>query len=226
MMFMSGGKGWRPYHYRRLCRTGRKHLIQILLWSPETDFPNILVYILYVHFYKWSTNNFYFMLKSSEPSLNNNKNLSANFRNNPGGVVLFVRKQQWFTVCETVASFSLFPQATFFSKSLGNIFYVVHYSLLAAYRRMISSPSTLVATLFTSHVETALVDQSAQLKKVNIRSLVTSHMEDLEQWLRMSPPVLNLGQSCSTIINIFAINGALREKHKGSKINLWGIRWE
>lgn len=46
---------------------------------------------------------------------------------------------------------------------------------------MISSPSTLVATLFTSHVETALVDQSAQLKKVNIRSLVTSHMEDLEQ---------------------------------------------
>lgn len=80
-----------------------------------------------------------------------------------------------------MACFSLFPQATFFYKSLGNISYVVYYSLLAAYRRMISSPSTLVATLFTSHVETALVDQSAQLKKVNIRALVTSHMEDLEQ---------------------------------------------
>lgn len=45
---------------------------------------------------------------------------------------------------------------------------------------MISSSSTLGGTLFTSHVETALVEQTAQLKKVNIRALVTSHMEDLE----------------------------------------------
>lgn len=166
------------------------------------------------------------MLENSEPSLNNNKSLSANFTNNPGGVVLFVQQQRWFTVCQTVAYFSLFPHTTFFSKSLGNISYVVYYSLLAVYRRTISSPLTLVATLFTSHVETALVGQTAQLKKVNIRSLVTSHMEDLEQWLRMSPQVLNLGQSCSTIINVFAINGSSREKYKGYKITLWGIRWE
>lgn len=167
-----------------------------MLWSPETEYffiLNIMVYILYVHFYKWTINNFFL---------------------------------RWFTVCEIVACFSLFPYVTFFSKSLGNISYVVYYSLLAAYRRMISSPSTLVATLFTSHVETAPVDQSAQLKIANIRSLVTSHMEDLKQWLRMSPQVLNLGQSCSTIVNLFAVNGALMEKHKGSKINLWGIWWE
>lgn len=118
----------------------------------------------------------------------------------------------------------LVSTCNFFSKSLGNISYVAYYSLLAAYTRIISSPSILVATLFTSHVETALVDQSAQLKKVNIRSLVTSHMEDLEQRLRMSTQVLNLGQSYSTIINVFAINGALREKYKASKISLWGIR--
>lgn len=62
---------------------------------------------------------------------------------------------------------------------MGNFSDVVYYSLQAAYGRMISNP---VAILFISHVKTAL-DQSAQLKKQNIRALVASHMEDLEKLL-------------------------------------------
>lgn len=59
---------------------------------------------------------------------------------------------------------------------MGNFSDVVYYSLLAAYGRMISNPVTI---LFMSHVKTA--HQSAQLKKLNIKVLVASHMEDLEK---------------------------------------------
>lgn len=224
MMFMSGGRGSVCYHCRHLDRTGRKHFIYRYCCDPQKQkeyffILDILVYILYVHFYKWSTNNFYLMLKNSEPSLNNNKSLNANFTNNPGGVVLFVRQQRWFTVCETVACFHM----RLVSLNLWEIFLMLF--IILCYQP--TEGGYLVLRLYLHHMgKQPLLNKLLSWKKVNIRALVTSHMEDLEQWLRMSPQVLNLGQSCSTIINVFAINGALREKYKGSKINLWGIRWE